>query len=584
MRRVTRGAAVALALAAISWSTPAWAPFHLVVIEEVFFGTQDCPDAQYVRLRTLSLGQVLVFNQTVDTQTADGSSAPPFGKFARNLSNGASGVAMIIGTSQAQELFGMDMDQVADGRLVIGDGRVCFGSFGGQPVDCLAYGAYTGDNGSRGQPAVRPATGQALVRVNDTGNNVMDFQSGAPAPVNNKGESGTLGVCAPPATLTPTATAVPDSGCYGDCNGDGEVTINELITLVNIALGSSPVSACAALPPNAEVTISDLVRAVNNALSGCPATPTPTATLAVPTGTATATVTPSVTPGGPLGVRRFSLNPSTSQVIATLASGFAFPTSGMEGFLELRAGVPNTLSGLAVIDVTDTSEYLAIDLPMGGQALCIKPARAQLPFLAAGFVACGGGIPLGLDLTIDHNLGTVGLCSGGAQNGESCASDDDCPDGNCFSGEDCTAAGGHLEDASDPFPGVCNGSLVGMGGSEDSGVGAVLISPDPVNGFIHGLPAAIITEAATPCGDEPNAPGYSTVMAFTSGRAVGRILDYNNLADQTLEAEYIGQNFSCPGWTTENGPGTLAVAAPSLNLSIGPAGVADLISTIVLDD
>jgi hypothetical protein len=584
MRRFTRGAAVALAVAAVSWSTPAWAPFHLVVIEEVFFGTDDCPDAQYVRLRTLSAGQVLVANQTVQTQNADGSSAPLFGTFSRNLSNGGSGVAMLMGTSQAAELFGIAMDQVVDGRLVIADGRVCFGSFGGQPVDCLAYGDYTGDNGSRGQPAARPGAGQALARIDDTGNNAMDFQSAAPAPVNNGGQSGTLGTCAPPATLTPTATAVPDSGCFGDCNGDGEVSINELIILVNIALGSQSVSACASLSPGFVVTISDLVRAVNNALSGCPATPTPTATLAVPTGTATATVTATVTPGGPLGVRRFSLNPSTSQVIATLASGFTVPTTGMEGFLVLRAGGVNPLSGTAIITVTDTSEYLSINIPSGNQALCIRPIREQLPFTAAGVIACGGGIPLGLDLTLDHRVGEVGHCSGGAEDAEPCTSDTDCPDGACFDAADCDAVGGHIETASEPFPGVCNGTLVGMGGAENSGVGAVLISPDPVNGFINGFPATIVSEASTPCGDEPNATGYSTVMAFTSGRAVGRVIDYNNLAGETLEAEYTGQNFSCAEWTTENGPGILVLAAPYLNLPIGTGAVADIISTIVMDD
>jgi hypothetical protein len=580
MLRVSRAAAIALALAAIGWSTPAWAPFHLVVIEEVFFGTAECPNAQYVRLRTLAAGQVLVTNQTVQTQNADGSTAPLFGKFSRNMTNGAAGVAMLIGTAQAAELFGIAMDQVADGQLVIGDGRVCFGSFGGQPVDCVAYGAYTGSNGSHGQPAARPQADQSLLRVDDTGNNAMDFQSAAPAPVNNLGATGTLGTCAAPPTQTPTATAGPTSGCYGDCNGDGEVTINELITLVNIALGAAPSSACAALPPDAEVTISDLVRAVNNALDGCPlTTPTPTG---IPTGTATATAT--VTPGGPLGVRRFSLNPSTSQVIATIASGFVFPTSGMQGFLELRAGVPNPFTGVANIDVVDTSEYLAIDIPTGNQALCIRPVREQLPFLSAGVIACGGGVPLGLDLTLDHNIGAVGHCSGGAADGDSCTAGTDCPDGTCFSAQDCLDAGGRVETASEPFPGVCNGTLVGMAAPGDSGVGAVLISPDPVNGFITGLPAAIIREAATPCGDEPDAPGYTTAMAFTSGRAVGRVLDYNNLAGETLEAEYTGQNFSCANWAVENGPGTLALAAPYFNLPIGTGGVADLISTIVLDD
>ena len=61
--------------------------------------------------------------------------------------------------------------------------------------------------------------------------------------------------------------------CVGDCNGDGMVAINELITGVNIALGSAPVSSCPAIDANGdgEVTINELIAAVNNALGGCPA-------------------------------------------------------------------------------------------------------------------------------------------------------------------------------------------------------------------------------------------------------------------------------------------------------------------------
>jgi hypothetical protein len=60
--------------------------------------------------------------------------------------------------------------------------------------------------------------------------------------------------------------------CAGDCNGDGQVTISELVLAVNIALGSRPVADC--LPAdrnsNGTVTIEELITAVNNALSDCP--------------------------------------------------------------------------------------------------------------------------------------------------------------------------------------------------------------------------------------------------------------------------------------------------------------------------
>ncbi len=113
-------------------------------------------------------------------------------------------------------------------------------------------------------------------------------------------------------------TAFAQTLCAGDCNRDGEVTVQELITGVNIALGELSVDDCPTFDRNNDgsVTIDELIAAVNNALSGCPAiqptdTPTelPTETPAeiatetpteVPTETPTAppTDTPTVTPAG----------------------------------------------------------------------------------------------------------------------------------------------------------------------------------------------------------------------------------------------------------------------------------------------
>ena len=73
--------------------------------------------------------------------------------------------------------------------------------------------------------------------------------------------------------------------CVGDCNGDRQVSINELVLGVNIALGVSPVSACPAFDPDNSgmVSVANLVVAVNNALLGCPPRrATPTATPAGP--------------------------------------------------------------------------------------------------------------------------------------------------------------------------------------------------------------------------------------------------------------------------------------------------------------
>lgn len=71
-----------------------------------------------------------------------------------------------------------------------------------------------------------------------------------------------------PPGATSTVTAPPL--CVGDCDGGSTVTIGELVTLVNIILGSAQPAACAhGIPAGATVDIALLIRAVNGALSGC---------------------------------------------------------------------------------------------------------------------------------------------------------------------------------------------------------------------------------------------------------------------------------------------------------------------------
>lgn len=84
----------------------------------------------------------------------------------------------------------------------------------------------------------------------------------------------------------------PGMCAFGDCNNDGEVTISDLITLVNLSLDGT-VTAAAAMdlivgqdatdsscldgldPQTGEVDINDIIRAVNVALDGPPPPPPP---------------------------------------------------------------------------------------------------------------------------------------------------------------------------------------------------------------------------------------------------------------------------------------------------------------------
>lgn len=70
--------------------------------------------------------------------------------------------------------------------------------------------------------------------------------------------------------------------CVGDCSEDGRVTVDEVLTMVNAALGLVDVSTCMPSDPDSSgtVTIDEILAGVNHALNGCStaATPTPTPT------------------------------------------------------------------------------------------------------------------------------------------------------------------------------------------------------------------------------------------------------------------------------------------------------------------
>ncbi len=73
----------------------------------------------------------------------------------------------------------------------------------------------------------------------------------------------------PTPTPTPTPTAPP---CVGDCNHDGMVSVDELLTGGGIVLGKSSFDTCPAFRANDSggLTVDALIRAAVNAMNGCP--------------------------------------------------------------------------------------------------------------------------------------------------------------------------------------------------------------------------------------------------------------------------------------------------------------------------
>jgi hypothetical protein len=68
------------------------------------------------------------------------------------------------------------------------------------------------------------------------------------------------------------------TACNGDCNGDGRVTVDEVVRAVNLYLGkpfcnaSQPLLSCPVADTNLDgrVSIGEVMQAVNRFLSGCP--------------------------------------------------------------------------------------------------------------------------------------------------------------------------------------------------------------------------------------------------------------------------------------------------------------------------
>lgn len=77
---------------------------------------------------------------------------------------------------------------------------------------------------------------------------------------------------------SPTAAQVCGDGvvgggepCVGDCSDDGEVTVDEIVLMVNLALGGGT-DGCTNGDANldGQITVDEIITAVNNALTGCP--------------------------------------------------------------------------------------------------------------------------------------------------------------------------------------------------------------------------------------------------------------------------------------------------------------------------
>lgn len=205
--RIPRITAVALALLG---APPAHAAFHLMKVVEVFPGAPAAPNAQYVVLQMHFAGQTFVSGHVVTVYDAAGTSIGTY-TFGANVANGATQDRILIATAEAQTFFGITADLTMTPTVAAAGGKVCFDS---SPIDCVAWGNYSGSPIGVGTPFNDPvlgglATGRAAARrldiagfpsvldaTDDTDDSANDFRTALPRPINNARQLGTI----PPST------------------------------------------------------------------------------------------------------------------------------------------------------------------------------------------------------------------------------------------------------------------------------------------------------------------------------------------------------------------------------------------------
>ena len=385
----------------------------------------------------------------------------------------------------------------------------------------------------------------------------------------NWGRAGALAVIAG-ALCVLVGSAPAQAQCVGDCNGDGSVTINELIIGVNIALGSASIEECESYDVNGdgEVTVNELITAVNNALTGCPDTPTPTPTIpGGETPTATPTGVPTGTVGATCTLREGTCSVTTTQ---TCTDDFGCPegeTCQLTGssLSLLTEALPLNLvaSGSVTIGCGDSDEngtaectcgvadFNPIVIPAIGD-ICVNPHAGCGP----GTVDCDGGTAYDVRMQADHNIATCdsnaacetacaaycadfgqeyevlsssceGFCQGGENAEQACLDDAECPGGTC-PGQNPPA-----------HSGACNCACQGVGLGEASGAGDL------------SCPVGVQIDVELPtdgdCEDENTIVLPPLCGAVTTTTAIGQIAKVND-SENDLPAqpsELTGQAISC---------------------------------------
>lgn len=221
------------------------------------------PRVSFTGPDTVDLGQMATFRFAVQTQSAEQTAA------GFNVAASAGTLDRLTPPGGVQVLLGeLTHNQP---RLNDTEGQAAWEFTWTAPAEPGDYTLFGSGNsvipdGSQGDDAATSTTFVVHVVV------PVDTQTPTVPPTGTRTPTATA---TSTQTHTPTRTETPTpvpGPCMGDCDASGDVDVAEVITGVNIALGTAAPATCPAFGGSAEppVMVAELIVAVRNAINGCP--------------------------------------------------------------------------------------------------------------------------------------------------------------------------------------------------------------------------------------------------------------------------------------------------------------------------
>jgi len=200
---------------------------------------------------------------------------------------------------------------------------------------------------------------------------------------------------------TPTPPSTPTMpACVGDCHGNGTVTVDDVLTMVNVAAGALNVLACQAGDADADgtITIDEILTAVGSAERGCLES-TPTATVIATTSPpATLTAVPTDTPPPATATDTTTVPPSATPSLSRSAT--------------LTATVPVTVAASVTptVSATPAPTCASVAESAAGGAAIVANGMAVIPSVITAIVS---GVQFGNSAALGAAQGSGSCPQGG---------------------------------------------------------------------------------------------------------------------------------------------------------------------------